>query len=102
MAGVRAAISMANNPKDKNGRTVMVGSRVRIVSLSGDWFVNLPEDEVLDVQSMIGDVFEIEEIDEYGSPWVRKSWPNEKEASCKSHSIALAQDEMELVDAPVP
>ena len=93
---------MANEPKDKNGRTVSIGSRVRILSLSGDWFDNLPEDEVLDVQSMIGDVFEIEEIDEYGSPWVRKSWLNEKEGSCKSHSIALAQDEMELVDAPVP
>ena len=80
----------------------MVGSRVRIVSLSGDWFDNLPEDELLDVQSMIGDVFEVEEIDEYGNPWVRKAWPNEEEGTCTSHSIALASDEMEIVDASVP
>ena len=93
---------MSSNPKDKNGRTVTVGSRVRIVSLSGDWFENLPEDEIPDVHSMIGEVFEVEEIDEYGSPWVRRSWQNVKEGTCCGHSIALAPDEMELVDAPVP
>lgn len=71
---------MTSNPKDKNGRTVTVGSRVRIVSLSGDWFDNLPKDEIPDVHSMIGEVFEVEEIDEYGSPWVRKSWLNVRKA----------------------
>lgn len=36
---------------------------------------------------MIGEVFEVEEIDEYGQPWVRK----------RSHSVALAACEMEVV-----
>jgi hypothetical protein len=37
--------------------------------------------------------------DEYGHPWVRKSWPNEETGTCNSHSIALESQEMELVDA---
>jgi len=46
---------------------------------------------------MIGEEFEIEEIDEYGHPWIRKSWPNEAEGTCNSHSIALEPHEMELI-----
>jgi hypothetical protein len=51
----------------------------------------------VDVLSMIGEIFEVEEIDEYGQPWIRKSWPNESEGKCHSHSIALEPYEMELV-----
>ena len=47
---------------------------------------------------MIGEIFEIEQIDEYGQPWVRKSWSNEEEGTCQSHSIALEPSEMEVVD----
>jgi hypothetical protein len=83
---------------DKTGKPVHVGSRVRLLSLSGSWLEELPHDEKQDVLSMIGEVFEVEEIDEYGNPWVRKSWPNEAEGKCHSHSIALESNEMELVD----
>lgn len=74
-----------------------VGARVRLLSLSGKWLGDLPPEEKRDVLSMIGEVFEVEEIDEYGHPWVRKSWPNEEEGKCHSHSIALERHEMELV-----
>ena len=47
---------------------------------------------------MIGEIFEIEEIDEYGHPWIRKSWPNEEEGTCNSHSIALEPNEMEVIN----
>jgi hypothetical protein len=60
--------------------------------------VGLPPDEKQDVLSMIGEAFEVEEIDEYSHPWVRKSWPNEEEGKCHSHSIALESQEMVLVD----
>jgi hypothetical protein len=73
--------------KDTNGNIVQVGTRVRVLSLSGKWLDELPTDEKDDVLSMIGEVFEVEEIDEYGQPWVRK----------RSHSVALASDEMEVV-----
>ena len=74
-----------------------VGSHVRVLGLSGEWFNSLPAEERLRVTSMIGEVFEVEEIDEYGQPWVRKSWPNEAEGTCQSHSIALEPNEMECL-----
>jgi hypothetical protein len=86
-------------PIDRNGTLVEVGSRVRLLSLSGDWFDSLPTEEKANVQSMIGEVFEVEEIDEYGQPWVRKSWPNEVEGTCQSHSIALEPNEFEALGA---
>ena len=89
---------MNTPPLDKVGKPVCVGARVRLLSLSGNWLEDLPDEEKQDVLSMVGEVFEIEEIDEYGHPWVRKSWPNEMEGKCHSHSIALESHEMELVD----
>lgn len=87
-------------PLDKNGSAVRVGARVRLLSLSGKWLDELPQDEKRDVLSMVGEIFEIEEVDEYGHPWVRKSWPNEEDGTCHSHSIALEPHEMELVSEP--
>ncbi len=87
-----------SQPQDSNGRLVKVGSRVRVIALSGKWLDELPPDEKQDVLSMIGEVFEVEEIDEYGHPWVRKSWPNEVEGQCHSHSVALEPQEMAVVD----
>lgn len=85
-------------PTDRHGRPLQVGTKVRLVGLSGKWLDDLPTDEKLDVLSMMGGVFEIEEIDEHGHPWIRKSWPNEDEGRCHSHSIALESQEMELAD----
>lgn len=87
-----------SQPKDRNGNPVQVGSRVRLLSLSGQWLEDLPADEKRDVLLMIGDIYEVEEIDEYGYAWIRKSWPNEEEGTCHSHSIALEPQEMELID----
>ena len=84
-------------PRDRNGSTVSVGDRVRLLSLSGRWFDELPSEERDDVRSMVGAIFEIEEIDEYGHPWIRKSWPNEEAGTCRSHSIAVEPQEIALV-----
>ena len=84
-------------PRDMHGNIVRVGDRVRLVQLSGDWLENLPSEEKGDVHSMIGEVFEVEEVDEYGHPWIRKSWHNSAEGKCHSHSIALDPHEMELI-----
>lgn len=86
-----------SNPVDKNGNEVTVGAKVRIIQLSGQWFDDLPEDEKEEVTSMIGEVFVVKEIDEYGSPWVSKSWNNEELGHYNSHCIALDANEMELV-----
>ena len=84
-------------PKDKHGNVVGVGTHVRLLSLSGQWVHDLPDDEQDDVLSMVGEVFKVEEIDEYGQPRIRKSWPNEAEGKCRSHSIVLEPNEMEVV-----
>jgi len=93
---------MNNRPRqpiDCNGVAVLVGSRVRVLSLSGDWYQRLPADERVLVDSMIGEVFEVEEIDQYGQPWVCKRWPDDEAGTCKSHSIALEPTEMVAVDS---
>jgi hypothetical protein len=88
---------MPRQPIDCNGKLVPVGALVRVVKLSEQWFDELPPDERVRVQSMIGEVFTVEEIDEYGQPWVRKSWPNESQGTCESHSVGLEPSEMELI-----
>lgn len=87
---------MSTSAVDRNGRAVRVGVRVRLLRLSGAWLDELPPEERRDVQSMIGEVFEVEEIDEHGHAWIRKAWPDEEQGTCHSHSIALDPEEMEL------
>lgn len=84
-------------PIDTNGNPIAVGTTVRILSLSGQWVDDLPAEERSDVMSMVGEVFIVEAIDEFGYPWVRKSWSNMIEGRCHSHSIALEQHEMMAV-----
>ncbi len=90
-------MSLKPLPKDRLDNDVLVGSRVRLLKLSGNWFEQLPSEEKLRVSSMIGEIFEVEAIDEYGSPWFSKDWHNEYEGTCFAHSIALDAQEMELV-----
>lgn len=84
-------------PRDTNGCPVEVGTTVQLLSLSGQWLDDLPAEERSDVLSMVGEVFIIKEIDEHGHPWVCKSWPNQAEGLGHSHSIALEQHEMVVV-----
>jgi hypothetical protein len=88
---------MESQPKDINGNTVRNGARVRLLNVSGDCLDELPPDEKRDVLSMIGEVFEVDEMDEYGRPCISKWFPG-REGTCVSHSIALDPHEMELVD----
>lgn len=74
-------------------RSVAVGTRVRILAVSGSLLADLPADEVHQVKSMLGDVLEIDEIDEHGRPWVTK-WFGDS----RSHSLALDDDEFEIVE----
>jgi len=84
--------------RDRNGAEVSVGTRIRIVSLSGGWLDELPPDKHARVMSMIGEVFEVEEFDDYGHPWVSKTWPIDGEFVF-SHSLALDAAEMELAES---
>jgi hypothetical protein len=71
---------------------------VRLVCLlPGDWLTNLPSDEKTRVQSMIGEIFAIEEIDEWGGAWISESFGGDDAETCGGHSISLAPEEMEIV-----
>ena len=85
-------------PKDKFGRTVRVGSKVRIVELSPSFLASLPDDEREDVRSMIGEVFNVDEIDAYGCPWVGKGWSDAASGKYRGHSIALDPHELEVIE----
>jgi len=73
---------------DRNGKKVLVGSRVRVVAIAAFLERDLPPEECECVRSMLGEVFEIYEIDEWGGAWVQY----------QSHSLSLESDEMELVE----
>ena len=83
-------------PKDRNGKPVTTGARVRLIALSGNWVEDLPQEERADVTSMIGAVFTVE-IDEDGDVWVERLWDDGGGVS-HGHSISLDPHEMELVD----
>jgi hypothetical protein len=85
----------AKRPVDCHGRTVEVGMRVRVLRVSPSLQKEIPPDEWQNLQSMVGEVLEVSEIDEYGSAWVEKTWDTGADRRL-SHSLALAADEMEI------
>ena len=78
---------------DRLGRPVSVGTRVRVLSVPASLMESLPAEEQEQVASMVGEVFEVYEI-EAQAAWVEKVWrtPDGEE----SHALALATNEMEL------
>jgi hypothetical protein len=88
-----------NPSKDRNGKPVVVGTRVRLFALPGTWVEDLPDQERIDVRSMIGGVFTVEGIDEFGRAEISRTWDDGGGVS-HGHSIALDPHEMEVVDDP--
>ena len=82
--------------KDIDGNIVREGSRVRVLSIRASVVARLTANERADVLSMMGEVFEVYEIDEWGSAWVEKWWKDSEDES-RSHSLGLASEEMKLV-----
>lgn len=56
----------------------------------------LESEEVERLHSMVGDVLEVDEIDDHGCAWVTKWWGAETEFP-EAHSLALSAHEMEVV-----
>lgn len=83
---------------DRYGDAVVVGMRVRLLRLSESLVRDLPKDEFADLQSMIGEIFEVTEIDQYGQPWIGKGWSSPEEGAHRGHSLALEPEEFEIVN----
>jgi hypothetical protein len=80
------------SPRDIRGRRVQRGSHVRILKISPRALANLDVPSKSCVRSMIGEIFEVFEIDQYGQPWVEKWFSGDVQ-----HSLSLEATEMELV-----
>ena len=74
---------------DKDGKTVAVGDFIRVLKLPNVSF--LPEEKV-EVETMIGSVFEIESI-ENGNAEVTKWW----DSKTRCHTLFLFPNEFESV-----
>jgi hypothetical protein len=83
---------------DRNGRPVLLGTRVRILEISPSLKTTLPANEWQELQEMLGQVFTVSEIDEWGQVWVEKWWNLPGETSF-CHSLRLDSHEIEVVDA---
>ena len=79
---------------DRNGQPVKVGTRVRVIEIAEFLKRDLPPEEVAELVTMVDEVFEVYDIDEYGAAWVEKVWyaPDGQ----RSHSLALDAHEMEV------
>jgi len=84
---------------DKFGHAVEVGSQVRLVELPGLFLESLATDELEEINSMIGQVFEVCDIDDKGCAWIEKAWHYPEVGHCVEHSLGLASHEMELIEA---
>ena len=82
--------------KDHLGHIVLVGSRVKILALSDQFLSSLADDELAEVREMIGGVFEVDEIDEWGQAWVTKWW-DAADGDLDAHGIGLSPSEMEVI-----
>jgi hypothetical protein len=85
----------AHSTTDRNGHTVEVGARVRVVSVASSILDRLEASERERVLSMVGEIFDVYEIDEWGGAWVEKWW-HESDDKASSHSLGLRPSEMEV------
>ena len=94
---VKCLQTMNKNICDRNGAPLEVGSKIRLVSIPAWLLSRVSEEEVIDLNSMIGEVFTVSEIDKWGGVWVEK-WFTESENEKHSHSLSLSSEEMEIVE----
>lgn len=83
---------------DFKGAQIYVGARVKVLSIDQSIMSELTESEVRDINSMLGEIFEVYEIDKYRQAWVEKWW-HLGEGKSYSHSLGLSSNELEFIEA---
>ena len=86
---------------DRNGTLVHIGTRVRVLCLTGQCLADVSALTRREALSMVGEVYEVEDIDKEGHPWIRKSWEDEDRCASYEIAIELEPHEMEVVDEGV-
>ena len=73
---------------------------MRLLSIPQSPSDDVPNDESRELRGMVGEIFEVQEIDEYGTAWIERWW-QDGDGESHGHNLGLAPDEMELVgDSP--
>jgi hypothetical protein len=72
---------------------------VRVLAIAEFLKRDLPADEYSRLETMLGQVFPVTEIDQWGGAWVEALFPEDAD-HINSHSLSLAADEMEIVSSP--
>jgi hypothetical protein len=85
--------------KDRNGKPVRVGTRVRVLKISDAVLAQLPEAEAEAARAMEGEVLEVYEIDEWDGAWVQKT-QQAGDGTTVSHSLGLGPEQMEVAQDP--
>ena len=57
---------------DHKGVPVKVGTKVKLLSLPESLLYEIPKEEVMRLKTMIGEIFQVYEIDKWGGVWVEK------------------------------
>ncbi|MBY5939226.1 hypothetical protein [Marinobacter nauticus] len=79
---------MSINSKDSEGKEVFIGSYIKVLEIDPRITEFLPEDEVRDLNSFIGQVFEVKKINSDGSMLVSKEW-HEEGLGVMGHDLAI-------------
>ncbi|MFW3173661.1 hypothetical protein EX530_02900 [Xanthomonas phaseoli] len=78
---------------DSRGLVVRVGTHVHVLHLHHSTVRRLPQLERDRLFSMVGDTFEVYEVDRWGQAWVEKQW-HLREDLVDSHSLGLEPQQM--------
>ena len=82
--------------KDKFGRTVKIGDRVRLLSIKPSLIKRLTGDEQSDVSSLIGAVVDVFDVYDDGSVWISSKWTRGNGIT-EVHAIAVQASDIELI-----
>jgi hypothetical protein len=85
--------------KDQYGISIHVGDFVRLLAIRQSVLDRLDSKDKVRIAGLIGQTFQVYEIDEWGGAWIKAEW-NEKKGRLASHSLMLDSGGMEKVAPP--
>lgn len=81
---------------DKHGNIVQIGSLVRLLSFEPRILERLPKDEVIKLNSMLNDIFPVQDIEDGTKIRIEKMWDH-GEGRIEVHALLVSGEDVELV-----
>lgn len=85
--------------KDQYDTPIHVGDFIRLLAVRKSVLARLDSKDQVRIAGLIGQTFQVYEIDEWGGAWIKAEW-NEKNGRLASHSLMLDSGSMEKVAPP--